>query len=150
MNFTEAIQQPGQKELIWKDDILRSLHVAIPGEVVSYNAEERTVDVQPTIKRKGSSKKPPLLVNVPVFFFGNYLFTPEKGDGCLVVFADSCIDGWFQNGGVSSSIVDRMHDLSDGFAFIGFSSKKNIPEGVNLDSVLANFEQRITALEGRT
>lgn len=128
MRIDEVIQQPGQKERALKNDIMKSLHVAVAGEVVSYNENKRTVVVQPVIRDWDSSETPPLLTDVPVFFIGNYTFTPQPGDGCLVVFADSCIDAWLQSGGgVSTPMVSRSHSMSDGFAFIGFNQTGGRP-----------------------
>jgi len=129
MNIDEIIQQPGQKERALRNDILKSIHVAIPGEVVSYDSTQRTAVIQPVIREWNSTENPPLLLDVPVFFYGNLLFTPTKGDGCLVVCADSCIDSWIQSGGVSTPIVARNHSMSDGFAFVGFRSTK---EGMDI------------------
>ena len=130
MKIDEVIQQPGQPERMLKNDVLRSLHVAVPGEVVSYNSSNRTVVVQPVIREWDSTETPPLLTDVPVFFIGNYTFTPQPGDGCLVIFADHCIDSWLQSGGgVSSPSVCRSHSMSDGFAFIGFNQTGGTPMG---------------------
>lgn len=148
MFLEEVIQQPGQKEQILKDALMETIHVAIPCEVVSYNADEQTIKAQPLIRGWDEKGKPPILVDVPVFFPGNYSFNITAGDECLVVFADSCIDGWFQNGGVSRPLIARKHDFSDGFAFIGFKSRKNAGNSVNLDEKLADIERRLTALEG--
>lgn len=120
MNIDEVIQQPGQREQILKDAILESVHVSVPGEVVSFDANKRTAVIQPVIRRWRKTEPPPLLLDVPVFFPGGNVIDVRPGDGCLVVFADHCIDAWFQNGGVSTPVSARMHDLSDGFAFIGF------------------------------
>lgn len=129
MKLSEVIQQPGQKEQLLKEVIASENHVSMPGIVKSYNREEQTVTVQLAIRKKidGKEVKLPLLTDVPVFFPGNSVtslnFPVRPGDDCLVVFADSCIDGWYQTGGVSSSISLRHHDYSDGFAFIGFRSR---------------------------
>lgn len=147
MRIDEFIQQPGQRELLLKNSILESLHVALPGEIVSYDSETRTAKIQPVIRGWNSTKNPPILIDVPVFFPGNFVFPVEKGDECLVVFADVCIDAWFENGGVSTQMMARKHDLSDGFAFVGFRSKKNVTEGIDLAEKLAEFERRISALE---
>ena len=126
MNIDEVIQQPGQKERFLKEDIFCNLHVAVPGEVVSYDSINRTVVVQPVIREWDSIENPPLLTDVPVFFPGGasmgMTFTVEKGDECLVIMADRCIDSWLQSGGVSTPNVARVHSLSDGFAFVGFRS----------------------------
>ena len=125
MRIDEVIQQPGLKERLLKENIKKSIHVAVPGEVVSYDPNARTATIQPVIRDWGEKDPPPLLLDVPVFMWGNYLFTPQKGDGCLVVCADSCIDAWVNSGGVSSPVVDRCHSLSDGFAFVGFRVQGN-------------------------
>ena len=80
----------------------------------------------------------PVLADVPVFM--PVPFEVNPGDACLVVFADNSLD----DGAVSR----RKHSLSDGFAFVGFRSKKNMIEGVNIEDKLADLERRIETLEG--
>lgn len=103
---------------------MESVHVAVPGEIVSFDEEKRTAVIQPTIRKWRKSENPPLLLDVPVYCPRNVITEINPGDGCLVVFADNCIDAWFQNGGVSTPISARMHDVSDGFAFVGFKTQK--------------------------
>ena len=141
MRLEEVIQQPGIKERLLKQDILKSINVAIAGEIEQYYPETRTAVIQPVIREWNCKENPPLLLDVPVFFWGNYTFTPKKGDGCLVVCADSCIDAWFQNGGVSSPVVARTHSLSDGFAFVGFRQTG----GVDLPATLKKMREDIDA-----
>ncbi len=102
-----------------RDEGLSSLHCALPGNVVSYDGECRTVDVQPGIRGKDGTPMP-LLRGVPVFFMGREDFVPREGDRCLVIFADRCIDEWLETGEPSVPGSDRKHDLSDGFAFVGW------------------------------
>lgn len=74
----------------------------------------------------------PLLVDVPVMFPGgggvSLTFPIKKGDECLVVFSARCIDAWWQLGAGSGATPGqvppdaRMHNLSDGFAFVGLRS----------------------------
>src|SRR5208283_486773 len=65
----------------------------------------------------------PLLVDVPVVMprAGGFEITlpVTAGDECLVIFADLCIDAWWQNGGVQARMDKRRHDFSDGFAILG-------------------------------
>lgn len=113
------------------------LWTALPGEVDSYDPKANTVEVQPTVKGLVTSSdgntEPvdlPILPDVPVFFprgGGVTLTFPiQKGDECIVVFSSRCIDGWWQNGGSQLAPEFRMHDLSDGFAFIGPMSQPNV------------------------
>lgn len=113
---------------------LSSTWTALPGEIESFDAEAQTVVVQPTIQAEvtaqdGSTSLAtlPLLLDCPVQFprggDGTITFPVKKGDECLVVFSSRCIDAWWQNSGVQPQAELRMHDLSDGFAILGFSSK---------------------------
>ena len=147
MRLDDVIQQSGQKEQILMEAMAENLHVALPGEIVSYNSSNRTATVQPVIRNWRQKGTPPLLLDVPVFFPGNFIIPVNKGDECLVVFADTCIDAWYQNSGVSTPISARRHDLSDGFAFVGFFSKKKATGGIDLAAKLKDLEDRIEALE---
>lgn len=110
-----------------------NLRVAMPGIIQSFDATEQTVTVQCAIREKInmdgdlSWQEIPLLLDVPVIFprAGNYILTMpiQAGDECLVVFGDSCMDAWWQNGGVQNQIDCRRHDLSDGYAIVGLYSQ---------------------------
>lgn len=123
-----------------------SLWSAIPGIVESVDLARQTVTVQPTIKAREraadgsvSSQPLPLLLDVPIVFpsGGGYslTFPIEPGDECLVVFADRCIDAWWQSGGVQEQADYRMHDLSDGFAIFGPRSQPRALPSVSAGSV---------------
>ena len=103
-----------------KQDILSSLHCALPGTVVSFDAEAQMAVIQPALKRRAEQRDVPLplLHDVPVFMPISFEITP--GDACLVIFADCDIDAWFETGEAEVPASDRMHSLSDGFAFVGF------------------------------
>ena len=116
-----------------KQDILSSLHCALPGMVVSFDAESQTAVIQPAVSRviqsassvipsavegSPSSVSMPLLRDVPVFMPVSFEINP--GDACLVIFADCDIDAWFETGEAEVPASNRMHSLSDGFAFVGF------------------------------
>lgn len=130
------------------DNVEYEMRVAMPGIVQEWDAEQQTVTVQLAIREKVSmdgretEMEIPMLVDVPVVMprAGGYslVFAPVKGDECLVVFADACIDSWWQSGGVQSQADSRRHDLSDGFAILGCWSQKrkpNIPaSGVRLQN----------------
>jgi hypothetical protein len=107
-----------------------SLWTALPGIVESYDPAKGTCRVQPAIKGRVradvgtySFVTLPLLTDVPVIFMGGGQFVAtfpiQSGDEALVIFADRCIDGWWQSGGVQPQAELRMHSLSDGFALIG-------------------------------
>lgn len=113
------------------------LRVAMPGIIRGWDAQTQTAAVQLAVRERilnaGAEREVeiPLLVDVPVVMprAGGYslVFAPKSGDECLVVFADRCIDGWWQSGGVQSQVDPRRHDLSDGFAILGCWSQKRKP-----------------------
>ena len=106
---------PQEREAL-KQEIFSALHCALPGNVVSFDAEKQTAEVQPAVK--AGSLKFPVLSDVPVFM--PVPFEVHPGDACLVVFADVDMDGWFETGEPQAPGSTRTHSLSDGFAFIGF------------------------------
>jgi len=124
------------------DGLRTGLWTSMPGIIQSFSASAVTATVQIAIKGivhtpdgKAQFVNMPLLVDVPVHFprGGNctLTFPVAKGDECLVVFAARCIDGWWQSGGVQAPMEPRIHDLSDGFAFVGFFSQKTKISGIS-------------------
>ena len=134
-----------------KQEILSSLHCAMPGIVESFSPETQTVSVHPVFRLASRSSSPlssrpersgvegsfppegsvplPLIRDVPVFFPGTrtgaVTWPVEPGDECLLVFADFDIDRWFVSGEADEPASARQHDLADAFAFVGFRSRGN-------------------------
>ncbi|QLL11695.1 Gp138 family membrane-puncturing spike protein [Pseudomonas chlororaphis] len=116
------------------------MQTAIPGIIQSFNTDNpdsMTCTVQPAISGQVRDEtgaligvELPLLVDCPVQFpagGGCTLTFPVKpGDECLVVFSSRCIDSWWQSGGIQAQADLRMHDLSDGFALLGFRSQPRV------------------------
>lgn len=107
----------------------------IPCVIQSYDAEENTVEAQPTVRERIILEDNtikyvdiPMLLDVPVAFPGtknaSIRFPLEKGDECLVVFSDLSIDNFWEVGGVQNPVEVRRHDLSDGIAIPCCISKK--------------------------
>ncbi|WP_323102806.1 Gp138 family membrane-puncturing spike protein [Klebsiella quasipneumoniae] len=122
--------------------IMSAMRVSIPGIIQSFDPDAVTAVVQPAIK--GAEKDEsgaevsvnlPLLVDVPVVFprgGGCTLTFPVKaGDECLVIFADRCIDFWWQSGGIQEPVDGRMHDLSDAFCIVGPQSQAKKIGGIS-------------------
>ena len=112
----------------FRKDIFASLHVAMPGRVVSFDPESGTAVIQPAIRKRDMDGKvvtAPVLTGVPVFL-PTADFAPQAGDQCMVIFADCCIDGWFDTGDAVVPPAARTHDLADGFAIVGFRTRGGI------------------------
>ncbi|MBK0706946.1 Gp138 family membrane-puncturing spike protein [Klebsiella pneumoniae] len=122
--------------------IMSAMRVSMPGIIQSFDPDAVTAVVQPAIKgaeqdESGAevSVNLPLLVDVPVLFprgGGCTLTFPVKaGDECLVIFADRCIDFWWQSGGIQEPVDERMHDLSDAFCIVGPQSQAKKIGGIS-------------------
>lgn len=128
------------------DAISSKLRVALPGIIQSFDPVAVTCTVQPAIKGtlRNADNDPvsvplPLLVDVPVIFPRGggctITFPVAKGDECLVIFSDRCIDFWWQNGGVQEPVDPRQHDLSDAFALVGPQSQAEKIGSISTDSL---------------
>lgn len=138
IDFRQQYEDPQEALRSAMDGRQADLWTALPGIIQSYNSTELTVEVQPAIQAlyTGADLSQkfvnlPTLVDVPVVFprGGSYTLTfpIQPGDECLVVFASRCIDNWWSQGGVQTQYELRMHDLSDGFAFVGPFSQITAP-----------------------
>ncbi|MFN1150083.1 Gp138 family membrane-puncturing spike protein [Serratia liquefaciens] len=114
--------------------------VAAPGVIQSFDPDEVTATIQ--IGNMGNfgqqSIEYPLLVDVPVVFPRGggctLTFPVKKGDECLVIFSDRCIDFWWQSGSVQERVDTRCHDLSDAFAIVGPQSQAKKISGISTSS----------------
>ena len=119
-----------------KSDVFKNLHCHVPGRIQSFDPSKKTASIQLLFVLQfpnGTTMNYPVLVDCPVFTpqggGGAFQAPIASGDPCLVVFADRNIDAWFENGKSAAVPYDniggqpgRMHDLSDGMAFVGFNS----------------------------
>lgn len=133
-------ERAGAPETPFKDLLTAAridLHTALPGIIQSFDPKAMTCTVQPAIRSaiistdgKPRSVDLPLLVDCPVVFPGGggyeLTFPLKKGDDCLVVFAERCIDAWWQSGGIQNAAEYRLHDLSDGFVLAGVRSQPHV------------------------
>lgn len=135
--------------------------MAIPGIIQSFDAAKQTATVQPAItenikigNRDAQAMNLPILSDVPVQFprAGGYsvTFPVKSGDECLLVFADMCIDGWWQSGGVQNQMERRRHDLSDAIAIIGITSVPNAVTDYSTDAFQARSDDGSTYIEIKT
>ncbi len=103
-------------------EIFSTLHVAMPGTVIAYDASDGTVSVRPALRRCSSSGQiltAPILSRVPVLLPSPDI-TPAPGDPCLLLFCDFCLDGFLDTGQPVLPPSPRSIDLSDAFALVGF------------------------------
>lgn len=153
MNTQPFVGTPNQSER-YKNDVLvykqlskaiyGGLRVAMPGIVQSFDPDTQTVTVDIAVKDKIINNgviediQIPTLLDVPLVMpiAGNFILTMpvQPGDECLVIFADMCINSWWQNGTIQNQETIRRHDLSDGFAILGTWSQPNKISNYSTDS----------------
>ena len=135
-----------------------SIWTALVGIIESFDPVAMTCVVQPSIQGRVSSKEGvasyvnmPLLLHCPVVFpsggGATLTFPVKKGDETLVVFANRCMDAWWQQGGIQPPMEARMHDLSDGCAFVGIRSQPKRLEGVSTTTVQLRADDGFSYIE---
>ncbi|WP_079218937.1 Gp138 family membrane-puncturing spike protein [Herbaspirillum robiniae] len=140
------------------DGLRSGIWTALPCIIESFDAVAQTCSAQPTIKMLVrqldgtiSSASLPLLLDCPVQFPGaggcSLTFPVAQGDECLVVFASRCIDSWWQSGGVQEQAELRMHDLSDGFAVLGFRSRPRALPNISATSAQLRSDDGATFID---
>jgi hypothetical protein len=131
---------------------------ALPAIIESFNAAKQTCTATCTVQAQVTDKAGakswvtlPKLVDVPVHFpsGGGYTMTfpVAQGDEALIVFSSRCIDNWWLAGGVRSQADLRMHDLSDGFAFVGIRSQVRLLAGGVKPSAQFRSDDGLTYVE---
>lgn len=110
----------------------KQIHTALPAKVVDFNPQHQTVTLAVQITQllvEGGAVPIPPLVDVPVAFprGGGFAvtFPLNAGDEGIVIFAERCIDGWWQSGRASEPLDYRQHDLSDGMFYPSICSVPN-------------------------
>jgi hypothetical protein len=158
MGITERLDTPEEESRASAFNNAAQLRVAIPGIVESFDPDAQTASIQPAVTENiqtgeddAKPTKLPLLTDVPVCFprAGGYSITLPiaKGDECLIMFADMCIDGWWQSGGVQDQMETRRHDLSDAFAVVGVTSQPRKLDSYSTDKLQIRTDDQSVIVE---
>lgn len=153
MNQNERIGSQAEYDALKSEELSAQIRVAMPAIVTRVNLEAQTVEVKLALQGKvlGATGEAewvnyPILPDVPIIFprAGGFALTfPVKvDDECLVVFADRCIDAWWQSGGVQKPMDERLHDLSDAFALFGVTSQPRRLQSVASNAVELRDDKR--------
>lgn len=93
-----------------------------PGVITAVSSGNKTVDVQPAIRRQGMSEYDPVIPDVPLVFprcgKSRMTFDVSKDDAVLLFFSDRCLDEWIAGGGSKKAPTKdaRTHNITDAFA----------------------------------
>ena len=122
--FTQEIKNVVQ-------DIIRDIHVAVPGKIVSFDSEKCEATILPTAKfRKpsGESIDFPKIFEVPVWFPQaasqgvSFVWLVEPGDECIVIFLEQSLDQWRTG---AETDTELKFDLQNAIAITGLFSTPN-------------------------
>jgi len=150
---------PSQAEIIRKyvDSRLADVHTMMPGRIESFDAEKQKADVSPMLKRVQEAddgaivEDIPVIPSVPVQFprAGGHMITfpVQRGDRCMLVFAERSIDNYQLGGGGEESgpparysaadpELFQMHDLSDPVAVLGWYPDTETMGAVDADGMV--------------
>ena len=122
--------------------LLKNIHTAMPGKVVSFDKTNQTISVQPVLKRlyadSDDSENLPIIEDVPVSFPGSgdfwLTFDIKKDSYVLLIFSERSIAKWLVKGGIVDPEQNRTFDLSDAIAIAGINPFPDfIPNGFPTD-----------------
>lgn len=144
------------------DSMTAGMWSALPGIIQSFDPVKMTCVVQISIQGRqfvpgGNAGGFYQMINIkplcdcPVIFPSGGGFTLTfplaQGDECLMVFADRCIDAWWQQGGIQPPMELRMHDLSDGFVLPGVRSQPRVLDSISATSTQLRSDDGETYLD---
>ena len=126
----------------WIKGANAEIHTALPAVVVDYKTESNKAMVQPVGSYKvkdGRNIKFPVIHDVPVVFpmgmggKAGMTFPVVAGDGCLLVFSESQLDDFLNEGYDSDDM--RKHDMRDAICVPGLYAPQVSSSGASQSSV---------------
>lgn len=108
--------------------VMSEIHTALPGTIVSVDAEKGTVSIKPCgtyMTSSGKKLEYPVLTEVPLVFpfsqssGAGIVFPVQAGDGCLVIISETALDEWRSS---AKSETSLRYDLTNAIAIPGLLS----------------------------
>jgi len=128
------------------EKLSRTIHVAIPATIVTYDYAHQKASVQIALKEYYSEDnivEYPIISNVPVMFLssGGASFTMpvKKDDNCLLLFMDRDISSWSLGSKGEVPQSRRSHHLNDVIAIIGLNDLVTSSKSENNEDVLLTY-----------
>lgn len=139
--FTQEIENTAR-------EVANEIHTALPGKIVSFEAEKGIVSVKPYGKYVTLDEKEldyPIISDVPLVFpmcqssKTGIAFPVKPGESCLVIISEVELDAW-RSGAESESSL--RYDLSSAIAIPGLLSDGGglLSDACNEDSVVVGME----------
>lgn len=145
-NINEILGSENELYRSMGDSWKSTLRCASPGIINSFDATTQTCTVQLALREEVTNEdytkqwmNIPLLLDVPICIprAGGFALTLniKKGDECLIIFSDMCLDAWFSLSGIQNQLEKRRHSLSDAICIPGLYSQPNVIPNYSTDSM---------------
>ena len=128
------------------EKLSRTIHVALPATIITYDYAHQKASVQIALKEYYSADniiEYPIISNVPVMFLssGGASFTMpvKKDDNCLLLFMDRDISSWSLGSKGEVPQSRRSHHLNDAVAIIGLNDIVTSSKAENNKDVLLTY-----------
>lgn len=134
LNVLERVQPQGGAIDAAMAQVRGEIRVSSPAIVVSFDEVAQTIVAQIAIGERIRLASGVLtavtfkeIADVPILIPTggpwSLTFPIVEGDECDLLFADGCIDSWFQSGGVQARMDGRRHSIADAVAIFGLHSQ---------------------------
>jgi len=126
--------------------ISSGLRVCMPATIESYDYKTQKASVKISMKElynNGKELDYPVVNGVPVVFTssgGASITLPvNRGDTCLIMFADRDMGAWLRGGVGGKPDSTRMHNLSDAIAIMGLQPFTKVGGAKNNEDLAINY-----------
>ena len=139
-------------------DVIRDVHTAIPGRVVSFDPDKCEATIQPTAKfRKpdGAMIDFPKISEVPMYFPQSalqkvsFVYHIKPGDECLIIMLEQALDQWRTG---AESATELRFDMQNAIAIPGLFAKPNplVKRAHDNESIIIQRDDSFIELFGTT
>lgn len=148
-------EDPVEALELWFQSRMEMVHTMLPARIQSYNKKTRVAVVKPSVKHRtmhGEVLDIKPIPNVPVLWPSSSAFSVfgdlVKGDGVLLVFAESAIGSWMKSSVDVAAEDETRFSLQDAVAIAGLWSKPTVPTDHNLRDAVWGMASKYLAVGG--
>ena len=102
----------------FKENLLKELNCVKVGKIKTFYSDTQTADIE--------IAEYPLISGVPVSFISGANFSiqvpVEAGDDCIVLFCDTDLDNWVQDGSGNPAFASDLHGLNGAVCLVGLKN----------------------------
>lgn len=131
----------GLKELLdrFERNLLSELNCVKVGKIKTFYSDKQTADIE--------IDGYPQISDVPVHFISGANFSiqvpVEAGDDCIVLFCDTDLDNWVQNGSGSPAFASDLHGLNGAVCLVGLKNLTTKIDNYITDGIRIKYKDTI-------